>query len=212
MKTLQASVHDLICRRRPLVLAAVALGTLLALALTGLCSFGRVCAQVRGSTLRLHVLANSNSAADQQLKLQVRDALVDECNALFGAAPDLARAERAAAAALPRLQARAAGVVRRAGYSYPVTVTLAEEYFSARSYGSYTLPAGQYRALQVKIGSAAGKNWWCVLYPPLCVPAATAAQDVAAVAWGQQGLRLVQGEYKLRFALVDWLNTVVGKG
>lgn len=191
-------------RRRRLLAAAVGLGTLLALLLTSWCSFGRVCAQVRGQTLRLHVLANSDSSADQALKLQVRDALVARCAALFGQADSLQAAEDKAAEALPALQRLAQQVVADAGYSYPVSLRLGEEYFGTRSYGQYTLPAGRYRALIVTLGAGGGHNWWCVLFPPLCIPAAQPPQQEAAAVWGQEGVQLATGDFQLRFALLEW--------
>ncbi len=185
---------------------AVGLGTVLAIALTGFCSFGRVCAAVRGSTLRLHVLANSDSEADQRLKLQVRDALTVECAALFADASSLADAEATARAALPQLTRTAQQAVWAAGCSYPVTVSLQDMYFDTRTYDGYTLPAGQYRALRVVIGRGAGRNWWCVLFPPLCIPAAAEIPVDAAAVWGAEGQRLVTGDWQLRFALVEWLE------
>ncbi len=193
--------------RRRCLLAALALGTLLAVILTGWCSFGRVCARIRSQTLRLHVLANSDAPADQQVKLQVRDALLKECETLFAQTDSLAGAEAAARRALPALQRTAENVVRRAGYTYPVDVELANAWFDTRTYGDYTLPAGQYRALRVQLGEADGQNWWCCLFPPLCVAAATqnAAQDAQA-AWGGEGVRLATGGYEIRFALWEWLE------
>lgn len=192
---------------RRCLLAAVALGTLLAVVLTGWCSFGRVCARIRSQTLRLHVLANSDAPADQQVKLQVRDALLAKCETLFAQTESLAGAEAAARRALPALQQTAETVVRAAGYSYPVSVELVDAWFDTRTYGDYTLPAGQYRALRVQLGEAAGQNWWCCLFPPLCVAAATqdAAQDAQA-AWGGEGVRLATGGYEVRFALLEWLE------
>ena len=194
--------------RRRCLAAAVALGTLLALVLTGWCSFGRVCERIRSQTLRLHVLANSDSAADQQVKLQVRDALLAECEDLFAQADSLAAAETAALCALPALQRTAEQTVRAAGYDYPVRIALEDSWFDTRSYGDYTLPAGQYRALRVQLGEAQGQNWWCCLFPPLCVAAASdrAASDAEA-AWGGEGVQLSTGGYRLRFALLEWLES-----
>ena len=194
--------------RRRCFLAALAVGTLLAVVLAGWCSFGRVCSRIRSQTLRLHVLANSDSAADQQLKLQVRDVLLTECETLFAQADSLAAAEAAARRALPDLQRIAEQAVRAAGYTYPVQIALEDAWFDTRSYGAYTLPAGQYRALRVQLGEAAGQNWWCCLFPPLCVTAAAdrAALDAEA-AWGGAGVRLSTGGYQVRFALLEWLET-----
>lgn len=193
-------------RKGRCLVAAIGLGTLLALLLASLCSFGRVCAGLREQTLRLHVRANSDSEADQAVKLAVRDALVEECAALFGDASDLDGALTAAEQALPQLQRTAQRVVRRAGYSYPVRVRLAEEYFDTRRYGDYTLPAGRYQSLLVELGQAAGHNWWCVLFPPLCVPAATPASEEAAAVWGPEGVRVATEGPAVRFALLEWLE------
>lgn len=194
--------------RRRCLAAAVALGTLLAVLLTGWCSFGRVCAQVRSQTLRLHVLANSDSPADQDLKLQVRDALVVECGRLFKTADSLQQAEALAEAALPQLQQTAEKVVREAGYDYPVAVKLTNQYFDTRVYDDeYTLPAGRYEALRVELGAADGHNWWCVLFPPLCLPAAEEDPDILKI-WGEDGTRLVTGDYEVRFAVMEWLQNL----
>ena len=175
------------------------------------CRQGRALAvqrQVADKVVRLHVLANSDSPADQQLKLQVRDVLLTECETLFAQADSLAAAEAAARRALPDLQRIAEQAVRAAGYTYPVHIALEDAWFDTRSYGAYTLPAGQYRALRVQLGEAAGQNWWCCLFPPLCVTAAAdrAALDAEA-AWGGAGVRLSTGGYQVRFALLEWLET-----
>lgn len=199
-----AGLHGFFSRRR-CVLAAAVLGTLLAVALTGWCSFSRVCGEIRRQTLRLHILAHSDAEQDQALKLVVRDALTEECARLFDGVTDMAQAERAAQAALPQLKAAAETAVADAGYACPVTVSLEETWFDTRTYGEYTLPAGRYRALQVKLGAAQGKNWWCCLFPPLCVGAATHTGADAERIWGAQGARVAAGEgYELRFAVLEW--------
>lgn len=202
------------CTRRGVRLClrlAVGLGTLLAIVLTGWCSFGRVCAHIRSQTLRLHVLANSDAPEDQQLKLQVRDALVQQCAALFDGADTLAEAQARAVRAMAQLQQTAEAVVRQAGYDYPVNLRLTDRYFDTRTYEEYTLPAGRYRALQVQLGAGEGHNWWCVLFPPLCIPAAqadgsTRQRETAEAVWGPGGVRLATGGYEVRFALLEWLE------
>lgn len=206
-------LHAFFTRRRCLELA-VAFGTLLALALTGLSSFARVCGSIRANTLRLHVLANSDSDADQAVKLQVRDALVAECARLFAGERSLAGAEADAAAALPQLQGTAEAVVRNAGYDYPVRVRLTRQYFETRTYGGCTLPAGRYHALRVELGAAAGHNWWCVLFPPLCLAAAESDGGEADLEriWGTDAARVATGDYELRFALVEWFERLKNRG
>lgn len=118
--------------------------------------------------VRLHVVANSDSEADQALKLRVRDAVLAE------AAPYLTGLDRQEAletleARLPALAAAAAQVVGEQGYDYPVTVSLQEERFPTKRYDDFALPAGEYMALRVQLGSGGGHNWWCVVFPPLCM-------------------------------------------
>ncbi len=118
--------------------------------------------------LRLHVVANSDSPADQELKLQVRDALVPLLQELLqgsGSAEEAATAVETAQADLAR---RAATVVSAHGYAYPVRVELSVTDFPAGQEKGVRLPPGRYKALKVVIGQGAGHNWWCVLFPPLC--------------------------------------------
>lgn len=141
---------------------------------------GLACAMVWASALgaeqnalaeqvvRLHVVANSDREDDQALKLQVRDAV------LAAATPALTGLDRQEAlqtleARLPDIAAAAARVVGEEGYDYPVTVSLQEERFPTKRYEDFALPAGEYTALRVQIGSGGGHNWWCVVFPPLCM-------------------------------------------
>ncbi len=122
-----------------------------------------------GRYLRLHVLANSDRVYDQRLKYQVRDAVIAAAAPLLRDAPDARTARIRAENHLAELQAAAEAVVKKQGYDYPVTARLGEFDFPARQYEQLLLPAGIYQAVQIHIGQAAGHNWWCVLYPPLCL-------------------------------------------
>lgn len=118
--------------------------------------------------VRLHVVANSDSGADQTLKLQVRDAiLADAASELEGLSREEALEQLAQD--LPRLGEIAAQTIGEQGYDYPVTVSLKEERFPTKRYDDFALPAGEYMALRVQIGSGEGHNWWCVVFPPLCM-------------------------------------------
>lgn len=118
--------------------------------------------------VRLHVVANSDSGADQTLKLQVRDAiLADAASELEGLSREEALEQLAQD--LPRLGEIAARTIGEQGYDYPVTVSLKEERFPTKRYDDFALPAGEYMALRVQIGSGGGHNWWCVVFPPLCM-------------------------------------------
>lgn len=151
---------------------------------------------------RLHVLANSDRQEDQTLKLQVRDAV-------------LAASEGETvldARLLKKLERAAQAEVARQGYAYPVTVTRERCYFDTRVYENFSLPAGYYDAVRVVIGEGAGKNWWCVIYPPLC--AGMCQQDWETVAreagltQGEIGLICEEEGYVIRFQLVDWWGKI----
>jgi stage II sporulation protein R len=118
--------------------------------------------------IRLRVIANSDQPRDQQLKLQVRDALLDCLRPQLKSAGSREEAEEAIQLQLPQLRSLASSTLRQAGCGLPVTVTLGVTDFPAKGYGPLVFPAGDYLALKVVIGDGGGKNWWCVLFPPLC--------------------------------------------
>ena len=189
--------------------AALGAGLLLAMLITPLAGFGQRCAQVRQEVLRLHILANSDSEADQALKLRVRDAVLEETGGLFAAAGTLEEAQAAALENLPAIEAAARRALAEAGSDAPVKAELTRMYFNTREYGEdTTLPAGEYQALRLSIGEARGRNWWCVMFPPLCVPAAEAAvegQESKAAAEDIEALNQ-EPHYRLSFAVVEWLE------
>ncbi len=121
------------------------------------------------SVFRLHVIANSNDPADQILKLAVKDDIVTMMQKEYQNVDDVDEARRLAIQDLPRLQALARARVKASGYDYPVKVTVGEYDFPVKSYGNLVLPQGRYQAVRVVIGEGQGKNWWCVLFPPLCL-------------------------------------------
>ena len=129
--------------------------------------------------VRLHVLANSDSQADQALKLTVRDRILEVAEPVLEDSSDREEARAALTAALPELEQAAEETIAAAGYDYSVTARLEETLFPTREYDGFALPAGEYLALRVVIGAGAGQNWWCVVFPPLC---AAASADVPTVA------------------------------
>lgn len=118
--------------------------------------------------IRFHVIANSDSSEDQALKLLVKDAVVTSLQPILKDITTLEEAEDILSEELLAIKELAEDTVRQNGYSYPVAVTLEECYFPMKVYGDYTFPPGNYDALRVQIGEAEGKNWWCVMFPPLC--------------------------------------------
>ena len=131
-------------------------------------------AEINDNVLRLHVLANSDSEADQALKLSVRDAILEVGVGLFDNVSSRDEAEAILKENLELLQDAANRVIAEAGYRYPVRFELGEEEYPERTYDSLCFPSGSYLSLRVIIGEGEGQNWWCVLYPPLCMSAASA--------------------------------------
>lgn len=180
---------------------AVALSLCLALSL---CGFAGECEEIRGRVLRLHVLANSDAEEDQALKLKVRDTIVETAANLFDTAADEAQALEQARECLPELEAAAQQRVYDEGYDYAVTVSIVHMYFTTRVYETVTLPAGMYDALRVTIGEGAGHNWWCVVFPPMCVSAATQAAELSDVLEPEQEEIVTQPKkYEVRFKIVE---------
>lgn len=130
--------------------------------------------------IRLHILANSNSPADQNLKLEVKDAIIATTGKLFTgvSSPEVARQRVMANREL--IRQTALDVIRRRGKDYPVKVVLGRFEFPQKHYGNLTLPPGEYEAVRVVIGKGAGHNWWCVLFPPLCFVEGVGAKRVSA--------------------------------
>lgn len=118
--------------------------------------------------IRFHVIANSDSDADQALKLKVKEAVVNYTAELLCNSKSISETEDLLSSHTNDIISIANNVISENNYDYPVTAEITDTYFPTKSYGSYTFPPGTYRAFQIKIGEAKGKNWWCVLYPPLC--------------------------------------------
>ncbi len=152
---------------------ALLVGLVAAIFLSSFTSFARDCDDVRQNVVRLHILANSDSETDQNLKLAVRDKILTETSDLFSKPVSKAEVEKTALNQLKRIEQIAEEEVTRQGFDYDVSAELVNMFFESRSYGETSMPVGRYDAIRVKIGSAKGKNWWCVLFPPMCIPAAS---------------------------------------
>ena len=120
------------------------------------------------AVFRLHVLANSDSAEDQALKLKVRDSLLNYMNNICSNCTTKEEAISLANENKKNFQQIAEQTISENGYNYPVKINIDNFYFPTKNYGDITLPAGFYDALRVEIGEAKGKNWWCVMFPSLC--------------------------------------------
>ena len=182
----------------------------------GACSVGAFaynCSRVRSDVLRMHVIANSDCSADQQLKLMVRDAVLERGAQLFDGTVTADEARRKIEPHTAELEAAAREVIERAGYDYPVSVNVVNEYFATRCYGSLTMPAGRYTAVKVVIGEGAGRNWWCVMFPPLCLPAAQDRGGNLDAFFDDGELKVVEssGRYEPRFKIVEIIEKLKEK-
>ena len=162
--------------------------------------------------IRLHVVADSNSNEDQAIKLKVRDAVIERLQDVMQQLPDAESAKAYLQDHLNELEDLVNEVLQSAGNGCKAVVTLAKESFSKREYDTFTLPAGIYESLRVTIGSGEGKNWWCVVFPTLCVSATTDGfEDVAAGAGFSDrlsGTLTGKKEYQVRFFLLDCIGWI----
>lgn len=162
------------------------------------------CLVIEDSVLRLHVLANSDDEVDQELKLKVRDRILIEGNDIFAKAQDKNEAEVNIREKIDLLQNAAEDEVAKQGFDYSVNVELCHDYFNTRTYENVTLPAGKYNTVRVSIGSGEGRNWWCVMFPPMCLPAAEGEREIEDVL-NDGELKVVESdpEYEIRFKVVE---------
>lgn len=163
--------------------------------------------EIYSDVIRLHIIAASDTEEDQALKLSVRDAVLGVYGSALTSYPDRDSAAEAARELLPGIRSLAEQTLREAGCDKPVSVTLTEEEYPTRDYETFSLPAGRYLSLRVLIGEAEGHNWWCVLYPPLCLDTATDGELLTDAEWGlltENG----GGHYRVKFKLLEWLKKV----
>lgn len=160
--------------------------------------------------IRLHVVANSDSEADQAIKLQVRDAVTQSLQEDLAKVADVDEARGYLQENLPKIQTVANQALEAAGCDYEAVVTLCKETFDTRYYDTFTLPAGVYEALRIVIGEGGGHNWWCVVFPSLCIPATSEGFETEAVGAGFSdsltGALTGEEEYEVRFYLLDALG------
>ena len=166
--------------------------------------FARDCEELRGDVLRLHVIANSDSAEDQAVKLEVRDMLLEETKSRVGDAADKADAEAFFRDNADELTEAVNAFLRERGFGYGASVSIARSEFETREYDGFTLPSGEYDALKVVLGRGEGKNWWCVVFPPLCVSAADGSELPAR----EYKLMRSGNEtgYRIKLKIVEWFR------
>ena len=162
--------------------------------------------QLSDKVLRLHVLANSDSEADQALKRKVRDSVLEAASAILEGCPDRETAEQRLSAALPEIEDAARARIAAEGGKQTVTAELRPTVFPTREYEDFTLPAGEYLALRVVLGEGEGHNWWCVVFPPLCAETTSSlSQTAMAAGLTEEEVALITESdgYQLKFKAVE---------
>ncbi len=160
--------------------------------------------EIRSETLRLHIIANSDSEEDQQLKLKVRDAVLEATGELFAEVSGKTEAVAAAEYSANDIKEIAEKTIAEEGFDYPVQVEVTEMWFETRSYEGFTLPAGDYDAVRIIIGEGEGKNWWCVMYPALCIPGAEKPLEK----YGDNADFVSGNGFEIRFAVIEWIESL----
>lgn len=170
------------------------------------CGFGE---DLENSVIRLHVLANSDSAEDQALKLRVRDRILKDGRELFKNAKSEEEARRILSENRDFLENSARDEIFSAGYDYPVALNMGKYDFPMKVYENYAFLSGEYEAVRVEIGKAEGQNWWCVMFPPLCFVDGTVDEEKAeetlrsALTADEFDVISASGGVDLRFKVVD---------
>lgn len=190
------------------IMAALFIGLILT---TGFATYrsARAAEELGDGVLRLHILANSDSAEDQALKLQVRDAVLAYAAREFTAVENKAQAVALAERELETLERVAEQTLREQGCDMAVSASVENTFFPTKEYDNGTrLPAGYYDALRLEIGQAKGKNWWCILYPALCFGGSIEQSEQAL---GEQGELATSDapRVQVKFKLVEWWNSMI---
>ena len=170
--------------------------------------FGK-CEDISEKVLRFHIMANSDSLEDQNLKIHVRDRVLKDCEKTFRTPKNLDGAVTEAENSLDIILKSAEDEIIKRGYDYKVRVELTDMYFNTRHYNEITLPAGKYKAVRIILGKGEGKNWWCVMFPPMCLPAAQEKKELEDVL-NPEELNLVESgeKYEIKFKILEIIWTI----
>lgn len=170
-------------------------------------------ASISDKMIRLHVIANSDSKADQTVKLKVRDKILEYVSELTKDCADINEAREKVSAKLPELSEIAEEVLSQNGFSYGAKAELSNEFFPTKDYTGFSLPSGEYNALRIHLGDSKGQNWWCVLFPPLCISAAEAetTEQLQTAGLSDSEIQLITSdtiEYKYKFKIVEFFQDI----
>lgn len=163
--------------------------------------FSAQCSEISDKVLRLHILANSDSEADQQLKLKLRDKLLESSEELLGCPMSKSDAIYCAQGNIGKIQQFCNNTLSELGSDYKAHCEITNMYFNTRTYDDCTMPAGFYDALRITIGKGEGQNWWCVLFPPICLSGAVEEKEVFSDE--DEEILNNEQEYELQFKVLE---------
>ena len=168
-------------------------------------TFSKQCDNIREKMLRMHVIANSDTPEDQELKLKVRDSVLSAGKEIFDGSITSTEAKEKIEPHIEYLENVALETIQNEGFDYGVNITIDNEYFNTRTYDNQiTLPAGNYNAIKVIIGEGKGQNWWCVMFPPMCLPSAVAECGISDVLTEDEAEIVTETEkYKFKFKIIE---------
>jgi len=171
------------------------------------------------NVIRLHVIANSDSKEDQELKLKVRDEVLKVTSGFAKDAQSFDEAKLSFEKELSKIREAAGRCVIENGYSYPIVAQLTRERYPRKNYDTFCFPSGEYMSLQIKIGEAEGQNWWCVVFPPMCMSAASIYQSLSAedaliqIGFSSEQYKIIteseNATYRVRFKILEAIESAL---
>lgn len=170
--------------------------------------------EIYDDTIRLHILANSDSAEDQKLKIAVRDYILSEYGERLHSCVEIGEAKEKITELIPVIEASVKNKLDEWGYSYRIRAVIGQEWYDTREYEDFTLPAGSYCSLRILIGEGRGQNWWCVMYPPLCLEMATesAPADDGVIDYTKEEILLIKSsKYNVKFKILEEVSRLFEK-
>ena len=182
----------------------------LSVSFSDIMEFKKNLGNIESNVLRLHIIANSDSEQDQSLKLMVRDGILSGYSEIFENSDGIDEIVKTAKEHLSEIEATAEKIIWENGFFYDVSCEVVKMDFDKKDYENFTMPKGFYNALRIKIGSAEGKNWWCVMYPPLCVPATTEADLSEYLTEEEIDIITNPKRYEVRFKCVEIYEKLFG--
>lgn len=170
--------------------------------------FTAQCDDIPNHLLRLHIVANSDSKQDQDLKLKVRDYILEQSSDMFKLAKNKVEAEHITKSNIDKVVDKVQKYVYSLGFDYKVTGEIKNMYFDTRDYDNFSLPAGNYDAFRITIGSGKGHNWWCVMFPPMCFSVAEENNLSNVLSEEQTEIIDNKDKYEYKFKIVEVYNDI----